>query len=477
MSRDSTNTASFAPAQPQRWDLLAAFAQAFTSSHVRGELRAWCGLAIASLAVAGVFALLLALSRVPSMDRVFPWPLQFFERGLVIHVVFSFVVWFLSVFAAYLTVASARISSGAPRARGVSRLAIAAAAAAAVLLFIPGLMDGGEPSLNNYVPVIINPVYYAGLLVLAGAIGLAGLRLVLNLFDRSGPLEPVSLATLIALFIYVLALICFAVALVSLEGDTATGADNEILFWSGGHILQFLNTGLLLVSWYVLGGLSLGRPLCHPQQLRLACLFLAAFACLGPVFLGITDAFSVQQRDVFTLLQYGLAPPALVVAAGGLMTLRAHRRQTGSLPWHDPAFLCLVLSVFVFAIGGALGLFVDGADTRTPAHYHGVIGGINLAFMGVFFAFFLPLMGRGINSGRSVTALIHLYAWGQILASLGLFLAGGYGAPRKTAADAQSLENMGAVVGLYMNGVGALIAVIGGVMFIWIAAKALLKRS
>jgi len=476
MSQDKSNTASFAPAQPQRWNLLAAFGQACRPPAVQGELRAWCGLAIASLALAGVFALLLALSRVPGVDEVFPWPLQFFDRGLVIHVVFSFVVWFLAVFAAYIAVATARISNGAPRADGIRKLAIAAAATAAALLFIPGLTDSGEPSLNNYVPVIINPIYYAGLLTLASAICLAGLRLVLNLIKRSGPLEPVSLATLMMLFVYVLALVCFAAAYFALDGETATGADNEYLFWSGGHLLQFLNTGLLLVSWYVLGGLSLSRPLCHPQQLRLACLFLAVFACMGPVFLGITDAFSVQQRDMFTLLQYGLAPPALAVAAAGLMTLRAFRLQTGLLPWRDPAFLSLTLSVFVFAVGGVLGLFVDGTDTRTPAHYHGVIGGVNLAFMGMFFAFFLPLMGRAVKSSRSVTVLIHLYAWGQILASLGLFLAGGYGAPRKTAAGGEGLEAIGASVGLYMNGVGALIAVIGGVMFIWIAAKALLRK-
>ena len=30
-------------------------------------------------------------------------------------------------------------------------------------------------------------------------------------------------------------------------------------------------------------------------------------------------------------------------------------------------------------VGAFLGLFVDGADTRTPAHYHGVIAAIMLA--------------------------------------------------------------------------------------------------
>ena len=63
-----------------------------------------------------------------------------------------------------------------------------------------------------------------------------------------------------------------------------------------------------------------------------------------------------------------------------------------------------------------------------------------------------------------------------MIASVGLFLAGGYGAPRKTAGDAQGLEEIGAIAGLYMNGLGALVAVIGGTMFIWVCARALLRR-
>ncbi|MBM3566674.1 MAG: hypothetical protein FJX42_11255, partial [Alphaproteobacteria bacterium] len=65
---------------------------------VRDLLRAWMGLAALALALAGVMAVLLALSRIPGSQTLFPWPVAFFERGLVAHVVFSFVVWFLAAF-------------------------------------------------------------------------------------------------------------------------------------------------------------------------------------------------------------------------------------------------------------------------------------------------------------------------------------------------------------------------------------------
>ncbi len=68
-----------------------------------------------------------------------------------------------------------------------------------------------------------------------------------------------------------------------------------------------------------------------------------------------------------------------------------------------------------------------------------------------------------------------MFGSGQLIACIGLFLAGGYGTPRKTAGVSQGLEAVGAKIGMYMNGIGALIAVIGGIMFIWMVSKALLK--
>jgi cytochrome c oxidase subunit 1 len=68
-----------------------------------------------------------------------------------------------------------------------------------------------------------------------------------------------------------------------------------------------------------------------------------------------------------------------------------------------------------------------------------------------------------------------MFGGGQLLASLGLFMAGGYGTPRKIAGGAQNLSDMGAIIGMYLNGIGALIAISGGVMFIWVIARAILR--
>ncbi len=479
-SEPSPGGAGLAPAQAQRWSLYAGFAQATAGPAARREIWGWSALAMLSLGVAGVFALLVALSRVPGAAEAIPWPVRFFEKGLVLHVVFSFVVWFLSVLGGLTALATHRLSAGSPRWNGLGPAAVAGAGLASVLLFIPAWMDRGEPSLNNYVPVIIDPVYYAGLALLAASLALAVIRLLVNLARRRGPLEPVSLSVIAAGLIYLLALACFALAWLALAGGPGgaiTAAFNEDLFWGGGHALQFVNVGLLVGAWYVLGGISLGQPLIYPRLMATALLMLVVSALPAPFFYAVFEPFSGDQAVAFTDLQYLLAPPVLLVAGGGAATAWRRRRNGEAPPWADPVFQCLALSVLVFATGGVLGLFVDGADTRTPAHYHGVIGGINLAFMGLFLGLFLPLLERALRRGKAVFASIWLYATGQVLHALGLFWAGGYGAPRKVAGADQGVDGLGATAGLYLMGVGAVIAVAGGVMFIFMVSKALLKKS
>jgi len=469
--------ASFRPVQAQRWNLIGGFQLAMATPSARSELRGWCGLALMSLAIAGVFALLLAISRVPGIQNVFPWPLQFFHKGLVIHVVFSFVIWFLSVLGCLSVIAVYRVQAGTPKINWAGKMALAGGAVASVMIFIPGLLDRGEASLNNYVPVIIDPLYYAGLIVLAASLLLLVGRFAVNLIGRDGPFEPVSQGTFFAGIMLILATLCFAMSWFALRNNTINAGFNEDLFWGGGHVLQYLNTTLMLVAWYALGGIAFDRPVVDPRLFRWILGLILATSLALPLLYVLFDPVSVDQRSAFTWMQYGLAPPTLLMAGAMVATAARYHQEKTCWPWQNIAFLCLLLSISVFAVGGLLGLFVDGADTRTPAHYHGVIGGVNLAFMGLFFAFFLPLTGRTVIAGKAIFRLAWLYAIGQTFHSLGLFLAGGYGAPRKTAGADQGMQAIGAKFGLYMMGVGAVIAVIGGIMFIWILSRILLKKA
>ena len=137
---------------------------------------------------------MLAFSRVPGAEEFIPWPLQFFEKGLVIHVILSFVVWFLSILGALASLVAYRLSDGWLRWRALGPVSLICAFIATLLLFIPAWMDRGEASLNNYVPVIIDEIYYAGLIILALSISLVVIRMFVNLFGRKGPMDPITIS-------------------------------------------------------------------------------------------------------------------------------------------------------------------------------------------------------------------------------------------------------------------------------------------
>ncbi len=453
---------------------METFRAAIADRSARRELWGWCAIGVVALGLAGLFALLLALSRMPGVSGVVPWPLDFFGKALVVHVVFAFVVWFLAVFGAVLHLAAWQMADGRPRLSRLGGLGVILSAVAFVLIFVPALLDRGEPTLNNYVPAIIDPIYYLGLGLLALGLTLPILRLFVMRAAVGRKPDVLTVAGVAAAIIFLVALICFGLALGDLGGRPLDHAFNEDLFWGGGHMLQFLSTTLLIGAWSVLARLSLGIDLAARRVMVGALAFLLVWVLPAPVFYFVFEPFSAAQTGAFSGLLWALGPSTLVVALLGLRTLR---RVDGPLPWRDPVFLRLVLSAMVFGVGGVLGMFIDGADTRTPAHYHGVIAGVMLAMMGLFFGVLLPLLGRARLPRRLARFLIVAFAGGQTVACLGLFLAGGYGAPRKVAGDAQGLEAFGAVAGMAMNGIGALIAVIGGVLFIWITARALFGKE
>ena len=56
---------------------------------------------------------------------------------------------------------------------------------------------------------------------------------------------------------------------------------------------------------------------------------------------------------------------------------------------------------------------------------------------------------------------------------LGLAWSGGHGAQRKTAGSAQGLDSLPEVAGMAMMGMGGLVAIIGGILFIIVAIKSM----
>lgn len=461
------------PASPQQWDAVEGFRQSLSAPRDLKETRTLALIAVGSLAIAGIFAFLLVLGRVIHADALFDWLAQSFDKFLIIHVNFSFLVWFLAGAMLFMQIGALRRSDGAPMLGGLGRAGTAAALAGCAILAASAFTDG-LASKNNYIPAVIDPVFYLSLLAFAFAAATAAVRILANAASGTGALEPVGATGVASAVIVIAALFAFAVSWQRGGGVPSTPAANEDVFWAGGHILQFLNTAIMIGAWSIMGGRALGRPAVQPRIVMAALGLCALLAVGGCTLLFVAEPLSGDERYLFTQYQYALAPAPTLI--GLLLAIALLRDRIGGTPVARLARTVLWTSLVVFFTGGILGIFVDGADTRTPAHYHGVIGGVNVALMGLILLFVLPLLERGLTRFRAASVAVVLYGAGQFLHSLGLFIAGGYGAPRKVA-GAADLETIGNWIGHAGIGIGGAIAVIGGILFIWIAGRRLLART
>jgi hypothetical protein len=436
-------------------------------SAVRRELIGWAWLAVGALAVAGVFAILLALSRIPGMENTPFWPMDFFYKGLVIHVVFSLVIWLQGVFAFLVSVATLKLASDVSLAT-LGRIGQGAVLFAFPCLFAPAFLDATQPELTNYIPIIRHPAYDVGLLALALGVLAPVVRHLVNLPGRLASAPPLSVAMALGGFVYILALACFGVAgaLLALSGELAS---REELFWGGGHVLQFVYAVLMVTNWSILARMSLGEKGVDDRTFLASLVLIALIAMAAPAFYAAFAPFSDNQREAFRLLQFGIAAPTLIFAAS---LLARARRLPGPWPWRDPAFFALATSLALFALGGVMGFLITGSDTRTPAHYHAVITAVSVSSAGTLLTFGLKELGKPSAPPRLTRLLLGLYGGGQFVASIAMFIAGGYGALRKTPSGAGPLDAV-AAAGMAVHGIASIFTILGGAAFVIVAIRAL----
>ena len=247
----------------------------------------------------------------------------------------------------------------------------------------------------------------------------------------------------------------------------------EFLFWGGGHVVQFTHTLLLLVAWLWLAEAAGLAP--RVASRRGAFFFLlAAIPALGaPVIYLIDGVVTGFHREAFTeLMRWG----GLTALPLGWVVLRAIVRGIGRRPEDAAAAVAraaLNASVLLFAAGGIIGFLIHGANVVIPAHYHGSIVGVTLAFMGVAYVL-LPRLGFDAPMPRLARWQPFVYGGGQLMHILGLAVSGGYGnIQRKTAGAAQGLNELPEIVGMGLMGLGGLVSIIGGTFFLVVMIRAI----
>jgi heme/copper-type cytochrome/quinol oxidase subunit 1 len=346
-------------------------------------------------------------------------------------------------------------------------------AAGALLMSLAPFVERAEAVMANYIPVLDGPVFLAGLAVFAigvGALVLRSLRLAPKLglsFDGGGALRFGLNASVVATAV---ALGAFAWSLAVVPTALAGKAYYEILFWGGGHALQFTWTLLMLVAWLWLAS-ACGAPVRLSPRLALAMFALALIAVFVTPYAYLAhDIASVEHRNLLTWAMRAGGGPAIVpIALAVVLALQTSRPATAV---ERPLRAALLASVLLFAAGGLIGVFIQGSNVRIPAHYHGCIVGVTLALMGLVFHL-LPRLGYGTPSSRLAALQPWLYGAGQLMHIVGLVWSGGYGVQRKVAGAEQVLRSPSEVAGMGLMGLGGAVAIVGGVLFIVVVIAAM----
>jgi cytochrome c oxidase subunit I len=432
--------------------------------------RRWLQLGVLSLGLAGLFAILLVLSRTPGSENFFPW-IDFFHTALVVHVDQSVLIWFLSMSGLVWSLAM-------PSGRSLliwQWLAFVMALLGTLGIALSAFVGEGAPLMNNYVPVLQRPIFFLMLGIFAVGIGLQAL-LALSLLPRCLNLtRPLSLRELAALTVslaVIMALIAILTAWLQIPDGVAGQGLFEYLFWGGGHTLQFAYTQLIMLVWLLL---ALSSGVAIPAFHRgFVGLFLLGFAPVltVPFIYAIYETVNLASREAFThLMRYG---GGLAVIPLGAVVVWALLRSSPAAGVQKPLRRSLWMSLLLFFAGGLISLFISGVNTIIPAHYHGSIVGVTLALMGLAYLI-MPRLGYAPVTGRLAELQPWIYGFGQLIHITALAISGAMGIQRKTAGAAQGLDTLAAKATMGVMGLGGLLAVIGGIIFVWVMLKAFLK--
>lgn len=438
----------------------------------------WLTFAVSSLIFAGIFAFLVVMSRTPVIMNLFPGT-DYIRVALVGHVILSFVIWFLAFEGLLWTLTSTLLLGRGLFCKHAGWAGLLLAISGTIFVVISAIAGLGEPKFVNYIPVLTHPLFYAGLVSLFAGMTITLLNTFLTVFKAwrektyEGRLPLFTYGMLISGTAFLSAVACFALSYYFhlLSPSRIIPVNLETLFWGGGHILQFTNTITMVTVWLFLTFITLKKMPIKATWSKVLFTFYLLFILPAPFIYFLYDTASLEYTRAFTkLMEYGLGPSTGIFAVAILIAIAS----TGvrELPWKKPEFSSLVLSMFLFALGGIISLTIYGYNTKIPAHYHGAIGAVTIAFMGLTHYVF-SLLKKDVTAGRLAFIYPYVYGAGQSLFVIGMFIAGSHGVARKTFGAAQQLDNTGKIIGMAITGFGGFIAIIGGILFIIFAMKRL----
>ncbi|MFU8860366.1 MAG: hypothetical protein ACNA8K_08075 [Cyclonatronaceae bacterium] len=438
--------------------------------------RQWLHTGLLSLLLSGFLAGVIVLARTPFIAGLIDDP-EIARRALVLHVDLSLLVWMFAFLAVLYTALGGRINWNNSMA-GIRLVVIGI-----VLMVASGVFRSATPVLANYIPVLDHPVFFFGLLF--GGTGLVyafisnplraaeepACPTITPQWRQSGAQTSIRFAALVA----VVAIVTIAVTFLVTPSGLNQTTFYEVAMWGGGHILQFASVLGMITVWLVLLNRLTGQPLVSPRVNQALILILAIPALLSPLLL-LAGTTSQTYYSGFTyLMRWFIFPVVSVYMVTGVLRLATVARK-GKLNRSALWGMCLngfAVSALLTLTGFILGAMIRTSTTLIPAHYHASLGGVTVAYMVMVFLL-LREFGYGLNDRRSLR-LIRLqpllFGLGQFIFVIGFAYAGLQGMGRKMFGSDQNIHSFEALIGLGLMSIGGMLAMAGGLIFIWMVFK------
>lgn len=467
--------------------------------------------AIVFLAVGGFFGLLVALTRWPAVHIL---PAELFYLVLTAHGAAILLYWIIFFEIAILYFASSVLLN--------CRLATPRFAWASFWLMLGGSLMSvvavlqGESSVmfTSYVPLKAAPHFYLGLILFAvgaliGVFVFFGTLVIAKqekTYEGSVPLVTFGAVVAAVIAVYTIAsgaiilipTFLWSIGLIA-DIDTLT---YRVVWWGMGHSSQQINVAAHVSVWYAIAALTVGsKPLSEKVSrtafLLYACFLLIASAHHILVDPGVSSNWKVFNTSyaiylaVVASMIHGMSVPGAVEAAqrrnGFTQGMFGWLRRA---PWGNPAFSGMFLSLILFGFVGGISGVVLGAEQLNilmhntlyvPGHFHATVAaGTTLAFMAMTYLVVPLIFQRELIFKGMAKWQPYMFGIGAFGISMFMMGAGTLGVSRRhwdmTFTDAALTFDYPPAAFLMMglNGIFAIIATLGGIMFVVVVVGSVL---
>ncbi|NEZ02674.1 cytochrome C oxidase subunit I [Wenzhouxiangella sp. XN201] len=459
--------------------------------------------AVVFLAVGGLLGLLVALTRWPAVQIL---NAQDFYTVLTGHGVVMLLVWILFFEIALLYFCSSvllRCRIATPRLGWVAFGLMIGGAAITSWAIIAG---SSSVMMTSYVPMPAAPGFYFGLILFAvgaliGVFMFFG-TLVIARDEKTyeGSIPLVTFGALTAAILAVFTIACGAIILIP-TWLWSIGYISEIdplmyrlVWWGLGHTSQQINVAAHVSVWYAVAAIVFGaRPMSEKVSRGAFFLYIlfisvaSAHHLLGDPGLStewkIFNTSYVMYLAVLASLVHGLTVPGSIEVA---QREKGHNRGLfewlRKAPWGNPVFSGMFLSLVGFGfIGGISGVVMGSEQINflihntiyVPGHFHAtVVLGTTLAFMAMSLWLVPVLFRRKLFMPGLAKWQPWLFGIGTALQTFFMMGAGTLGVSRRhwdmafTGSAFEWTYPGMAYTMMALNGISAVIAVLGGMIFV-----------